>query len=400
MTAIGVYGTDAAIDIRRSPDITILKGALIDDVSGVKDRGIIMGTEPQKGDLGMRRYWELARPIARKPVVWVTGLVVVLALVVVTSMGIYNSRATAAQNGPTSLQGTDLGGTPEPAVALKDQNGVPVSLAQLRGKPVALTFYDSVCPHTDCSIMAQYMNATASDMGAEASQVNWVAISLNPWHDTQATVQLFLSSHQVTAHMKIHYLMGTLPQLAPIWDAFHMQSVLQTNGIVVHTTGVFVIDQTGHQRIFLDEGFDPAMLASDLHLLLTNPHVATSHGSGGQTAGAVSLTKTTADGTITFNATPGSYGSYDFTVYAWDAHNIPVQGVVSMTLVMKTMVMSPIRTNLDPVDSSLPGSYEAQGVLSMVGQWGVVVQVAPSAPSSTAAAPQPWQIPFTFTAKY
>ncbi|HUY79273.1 MAG TPA: SCO family protein [Ktedonobacterales bacterium] len=359
-----------------------------------------MGTEPQKGDLGMRRYWEMARPLARKPVVWAIAAVVVVALVVTASMGVYNSHATAAQSGPTSLQGTDLGATPEPAVALKDQNGVPVSLAQLRGKPVALTFYDSVCPHSDCSIMAQYMNATATDMGAEASQVNWVAISLNPWHDTQSTVQLFLTSHQVTAHMKIHYLMGTLPELAPIWDAFHMQSVLQTNGIVVHTTGVFVIDQTGRERIFLDEGFDPAMLASDLQLLLTNPHVATAHGGAGQANGAVSMTKTTADGTITLDATPGSYGSYDFTVHAWDAHNIPVQGVVSMTLHMTSMVMAPLHTTLDPLDSSLPGAYETQGVLSMAGQWNVTVQVAPNPPSSTAAALQPWQIPFTFTARY
>lgn len=330
---------------------------------------------------------------------WGAAAVVVVAIAVTASMGVYNSRATAAQSAPTTLQGTDLGGTPEPAVALKDQNGAPVSLAQLRGKPVALTFFDSVCPHTDCSLMAQYMNATAEDMGADASQVNWVAISLNPWDDTQTTVKLFLSSHQVTAHMKMRYLMGTLPQLAPIWDAFHMQSVLQTNGIVVHTTGVFVIDQTGRERIFLDEGFDPAMLANDLHLLLTNPHVATARGSG-QTTSAISLTKTTADGTITFDATPGTYGSYDFTVHAWDAHYIPVQGVVSMSLDMTSMVMSPIRTNLAPLDSSLPGAYEARGVLSMAGQWSVIVEVAPNPASATAAAPQPWQIPFTFTARY
>ncbi len=354
-----------------------------------------------KGDeRGLKRYWEMARPLAKKPIVWGVALVIVLALVVTGSIAFYSSHATAAQNNQTALQGTDLGGTPEPAVALKDQNGVPVSLAQLRGKPVALTFFDSVCPHQDCSLMAQYMNATASDMGAEAAKVNWVAISLNPWHDTQATVKLFLSSHQVTAHMNMRYLMGTLPQLAPVWSAFHMQSVLQTNGIVVHTTGVYVIDQTGHERIFLDEGFDPQMLANDLHLLLTNPHVGTAQNSGGQTVGAVSLTKTTADGTITFDATPGSYGSYDFTVYAWDAHNIPVQGVVSMTLDMTSMVMSPIHTTLDPMDTSLPGAYQAQGVISMTGQWSAVVQVAPAAPSSTAAAPQPWQIPFTFTARY
>ncbi len=362
-----------------------------------------MATEPQKGDAGMRQMWEMARPLAKRPIVWGIGLVVVVALIVSGSVALAASRKTTPPSSPTTLQGgTDLGATPEPTFTLPDQNGVPISLAQLRGRPVALTFFDSVCPHTDCSLMAAYMNATASDMGMQASQINWVAVSLNPWHDTKTTVQLFLSSHQVTTHMQMHYLMGSVPQLAPVWSAFHMQSVLQADGIVVHTTGVYVIDQQGRERLFLDEGFDPAQLAADLHLLLTNPHVATApaNAAAAQTNGAISMTKTTANGTVTLDATPGQYGSYDFAVYAWDAQGAPVQGAVSLTLVMPTMAMAPLHTALGPVDSALPGAYEAQGVISMAGQWNVSVQVAPKAASPTTAAPQPWQVPFTFSARY
>ncbi len=61
---------------------------------------------------------------------------------------------------------------------------------------------------------------------AERAQVIWLAISLNPWHDTPITVKTFLTSHGVT--VPIHYLLGSVSQLAPVWGNYHIQSVLQS----------------------------------------------------------------------------------------------------------------------------------------------------------------------------
>src|SRR5579859_7755280 len=144
-------------------------------------------------------------------------------------------------------EGTDLGGATAPDFSLRDQNGETVSLASLRGHPVVLTFLDSVCPHADCSLMAEYLNWTAKDLGTrETARVSWVAITVNPWHDTPTSVTAFLTSRQVT--MPVRYLLGTPDQLSPVWNAYHMQAILQPDGIVLHTTGVYVLDAQGRER--------------------------------------------------------------------------------------------------------------------------------------------------------
>src|SRR5260221_9281558 len=115
--------------------------------------------------------------------------------------GLYASSGASDQ--ATTLQGTSLNGVPAPDFTLTDQNGATVALKQLRGRPVVLTFLDSVCPHSDCSLMAQYLTWSGQFLGAKQSaQVSWVAVSLNPWHDTPATATAFLTSRQVSRPMR------------------------------------------------------------------------------------------------------------------------------------------------------------------------------------------------------
>lgn len=191
------------------------------------------------------------------------GTAIALAAVLVVALwaGVSAARGTT----DAKLQGTDLGGLPAPAFALPDQSGQQITLQRLRGHPVVLTFLDSYCPHAECPLMAQYLAMTSQQLGGETQQVQWVALSMNP-ADSQDSVKAFLKAHPVP--FTLHYLLGNDKQLTPLWKAYHMQSLTTSNGIVVHTTGVYVIDKTGRERVYLDAGFDPRMLASDLHLLL------------------------------------------------------------------------------------------------------------------------------------
>jgi cytochrome oxidase Cu insertion factor (SCO1/SenC/PrrC family) len=303
----------------------------------------------------------------------------------------------------SQLLGTDLGGTSAPTFNLVDQQGKIIDLSQLHGHPIMLTFFDSVCPHTDCSLMANYINMSARQMSsAERSQVIWLAISLNPWHDTPTTVKTFLTSHGVS--VPVHYLLGSVSQLAPVWGNYHIQSVLQPNGIVIHTTGVYVIDQQGRERVFLDEGFDPHMLSGDLHLLLTS-HPSVNAQQAAQTDGSVTLTKTVAGGTVSLQAMPDDYGTYSYIVWLWDAKGRPLaNGAGTLDLSMPDMVMQPLHVALKEDSSIGPGIYRATGVLSMAGQWVAVVSAGSSATAGGAAhtgsAAPAIQATFTFTSKY
>lgn len=291
-------------------------------------------------------------------------------------------------------EGVDLGSTPAPAFSLLDQNSTAVSLDSLRGHPVVLTFLDSVCPHADCSLMAQYLNWTAKDMGAQSADVRWVAISVDPWHDTPATATAFLQSRQVT--MPFHFLLGTLPQLSPLWSAYHMQAVLQSDGVVIHTSGLYVLDAQGRERLYLDEGFDPSALSGYLQVMLKQPGtLPAGTPAPAQAAGTVIQTQNVGGDTISLTARPAQYGTYDFIVEVLDGQGTPIQNAaVSISLTMQAMPMAPITVNLGPTNPAVPGAYQAQGVLSMYGQWQANVTVRPAGGGT------PIQTTFVFTSTH
>jgi protein SCO1/2 len=294
-------------------------------------------------------------------------------------------------------EGADLGGVPAPAFTLRDQAGATISLAQLRGRPVVLTFFDSVCPHADCSLMAEYLNWTARDLGVERTRVTWVALSVDPWHDTPVSANAFLSAHQVS--LPFHYLLGTPEQLAPLWSAYHMQAILQPDSVVIHTTGVYVVDAQGRERLYLDEGFDPRVLSGYVHALLKEPaaaRAASGAAASGRSNGAFAQTQVASGEIVALTATPDRFGTYTFTVELMDANKgVPTQGAaVDLQLTMPTMQMGDLRVHAPAITPPVPGAYQAQGVLSMKGQWQVVVQVV--VPGSS----QPVRATFHFTAQY
>jgi protein SCO1/2 len=323
-----------------------------------------------------------------------TGLIAIVALCAIVGFNALASHLSQpnGQSGQpggttsstTSEQGVLLGGAPAPNFSLIDQSGATVTLASLKGRPTVLTFFDSLCPHTDCSLMAQYINFTARDAGASASAVNWVAISLNPWHDTPQSVDTFLKNQNMKPDLR--YLLGTQEQLQPVWDAFHMQSILQQNGVVIHTTGVYLLDAQTNEQLFMDEGFDPATLGKDITSLLQNGPSAFKGQSGAQSANATTLTHSAGAMQVTLTATPGAYGSYNFTVLLQDGSGVAVpNATVAMDLTMPSMpAMSPVHVTLKAVQPVTTGAYRADGVLSMTGQWDASITIRPQSSTTPA----------------
>ncbi|HEX9036196.1 MAG TPA: SCO family protein [Ktedonobacterales bacterium] len=338
-----------------------------------------------------------ARPLVSTALIVAVGLVAILGFNALSGRLSQNggaSLASGAASPTASDQGVLLGGAAAPDFTLQDQTGATVTLASLKGRPTVFTFFDSVCPHTDCSLMAQYINVAAQSAGASANQVNWVALSLNPWHDTQQTASAFLKNQNV--RLPLRYLLGSQAQLQPLWDAFHMQSILQSDGIVIHTTGVYLLDSQGHEQVFMDEGFNPRTLARDITLLLRDGASAFAGQQGAQSAHATTLTHGVNGMLVTLTATPGSYGSYNFSVVVESADGaaaIP-NLTVTLDLAMPSMAMTPIHVALKPVQPASTGAYRADGVLSMKGTW--AAQVTISRPGATASS----MTTFIFDATY
>lgn len=203
----------------------------------------------------------------------ISRITVISLVVIVAAIMIIHSAVTSASKPAPKLDGIDLGSVSAPAFTLVDQNGATISLDQLKGHPVVVTFLYTHCPDV-CPLTAEKLHAAAQALGPAASKVSWVVISIDPVGDTPITASQFLATHHLDG--EAHYLLGTEAQLQPIWDAYHIavspnsdDGQAQVSGIS-HSIGVYILDAQGRERIFLDAEFAPSTLASDLRVLTTS----------------------------------------------------------------------------------------------------------------------------------
>lgn len=184
--------------------------------------------------------------------------------------------------GPPLLQGAVLT-PPVPAYdfRLPDQDGRMVSLSDLRGKAVALTFLYAHCPDV-CPLVAETLHQAYTQLGDLAGRVALVAVSVDPRGDTPEAVRTFLATHHV--QHELTYLRGSFAQLRPVWSHYYVgsdakevnpEAAAASSPLaqqVGHTALVYVIDPQGKINAFLPANFDPKDLVTDLRLLASRPN--------------------------------------------------------------------------------------------------------------------------------
>jgi protein SCO1 len=150
-------------------------------------------------------------------------------------------------------------GVRAPDFTLRNQDGDRVSMRDLRGKPVIVTFLYTTCDDT-CPAQAQTVRGALDDLGED---VPALAIAVDPPRDTPARAQAFLAKARALG--RIDFVLGTRAQLKPLWKAFFVrpQSVNEE-----HQARFTLVDKKGFQRIgFPGDQATPETLAHDLRLL-------------------------------------------------------------------------------------------------------------------------------------
>jgi len=212
-----------------------------------------MKTEMRATKTGMN--WRLASRLS----------VITFAILVVIVVTVIQQRNSTGVLNASSLQGSDLEGTPAPNFSLTDQSGKQISLQQFKGKPVVLTFLYTHCPDV-CPLTAERLHSTMLELGKDAHNVSVLAISTDPKRDDGAAALHFSQQHQMTNYW--HYLIGTQQQLSPVWSSYSIYAQAQQQNIN-HGMAIFVIDKQGRERVFLSSNdFTPAQLTADLQILL------------------------------------------------------------------------------------------------------------------------------------
>jgi protein SCO1 len=163
---------------------------------------------------------------------------------------------TTAQPGGAIIQSKPVA----PPIALHDDAGRPVSLAEFRGKWVAVASIYTHCPDV-CPLISQNLNTAL----AKAADLRVVAVSVDPKGDTPAAVRGFIHTHHLAS--TFHYLIGSKSQLQPVWRAYHVAALPGPAKTVSHSSFEVLVDPQGRERAYYDAQIRAADVLADLKKL-------------------------------------------------------------------------------------------------------------------------------------
>ena len=187
-------------------------------------------------------------------------LVALFALGAVVLAADSQDEADGAGVGGGEFEGSRMpAGVRAPDFTLRNQDGERVSMRELRGKPVIVTFLYTTCDDT-CPAQAQTVRGALDDLGED---VPALAIAVDPPRDTPERARTFLAKARALG--RVDFVLGTRAELKPLWKAFFIrpQSINEE-----HQARFTLVDKKGFQRIgFPGDQATPETLAHDLRLL-------------------------------------------------------------------------------------------------------------------------------------
>ena len=165
-----------------------------------------------------------------------------------------------------TLDGTDLGAVPAPDFTLTDLlTGTDLALSSLRPQVVVLSFLYTHCPDS-CPLTAERFREAQAALGADATRVEFVAVSVDPVGDTAESVRVFSQEHRLTARW--HYLSGTRTHLTGVWALYGIGVIDNGTAVVPHNDALYVLDGHGRERVLMHSSASSETLASNLRSLL------------------------------------------------------------------------------------------------------------------------------------
>jgi protein SCO1/2 len=160
----------------------------------------------------------------------------------------------------------DIG--PAPAFSLMSQDGEPISLADLRGKVVAVTFIYTQCPDI-CPLLTQKMVEVQDALGGDFdSKIHFVSITLDPEHDTPAVLKDYAQFWGAKPE-GWSFLTGAPDAVREIARHYGVYFSKTAEGGVDHTQLTSVIDGKGEIRVqYLGARFNADEFRRDLEGLV------------------------------------------------------------------------------------------------------------------------------------
>jgi protein SCO1/2 len=182
-----------------------------------------------------------------------------LGLLVAACGGGGGGSTNAAVSVPAMAGGDAIPAKAAPPIELTDQYGKKVDLAKLKGHTVLVAFLYTHC--TDlCPIVAGKIHTAYAGL-SKAERPIFLAVSVDPAHDTPASAAAFNNRHRTAG--EIDWLLGSHKELTKVWDAWGVRPETDPNDPeeIEHNAEIFAIDPQGQIRALYPPNFKPAKLA-------------------------------------------------------------------------------------------------------------------------------------------
>lgn len=152
-------------------------------------------------------------------------------------------------------------------LALTDHNGQRRTLADFRGKVVAVFFGFTHCPDV-CPTTLVEMAAVMKELGADAERLQLLFVTVDPERDTAEVLRRYVPAF----HPSFLGLTGSADDIARTakeFKIFFQKQKLSSGGYTMdHSAGTYILDGEGRLRLFAQYGVGAPTLLHDIRLLL------------------------------------------------------------------------------------------------------------------------------------
>jgi protein SCO1 len=157
---------------------------------------------------------------------------------------------------------------PAPAFTLTAQDGQRLSLQELRGKVVMVTFIYASCADA-CPLLTAKMAGLQDELGRDfGPKVFFISITVDPERDTTEVLTRYAQAHGAKLSGWA-FLTGTPDEIRTVARHYGIYYKKQAAGAVDHTFLTSLVDQRGTLRVqYMGIRFDPDELLRDLQSLL------------------------------------------------------------------------------------------------------------------------------------
>lgn len=178
---------------------------------------------------------------------------------------------SACQPAPqaSAFQATDITGA---AFArdfrLTDHNGRVRTLADFKGKAVAIFFGYTHCPDVCPTTLSDFARALEA-LGPLADRVQVIFVTVDPQRDTPELLKAFVPAFN-PGFLGMYGDEATLKQLAKEYKVVYQKTSVKgaDDYLIDHSAGTYVYDPEGRLRLHVPYGSGPDAIAQDLKTLL------------------------------------------------------------------------------------------------------------------------------------